>query len=89
MDVDGIGLVLGRASELRSKISSCIKKSSTQFNGMAEDDTQKGEEKTHFSGSNIVDNEAVDEDLCNIQDAFESLEAQLSSLQVHVLFQEF
>lgn len=91
MDVDGIGLVLARACELRSKISSCIQKTSTQINGITEedDDAQMGQEKTHFSGSNLVDNEAVDEDLCSIQDAFESLEAQLSSLQVHFLVQEF
>ncbi|KAK1402627.1 Plastid division protein PDV2 [Heracleum sosnowskyi] len=82
MDVDGIGLVLARASELKSKISSCIQKSSTQINGITEeDDAQMGQEKTHFSGSNLVDNEAVDEDLCSIQDAFESLETQLSALQ--------
>ncbi|WOH13810.1 hypothetical protein DCAR_0933321 [Daucus carota subsp. sativus] len=78
MDVDGIGLVLARASELRSKIGSYILKKSAQINGITEED---GAEKTHFSGSDMVDNEAVDEDLCNIQDAFESLEAQLSSLQ--------
>lgn len=86
MDVDGIGLVLARASELRSKIGSYILKKSAQINGITEED---GAEKTHFSGSDMVDNEAVDEDLCNIQDAFESLEAQLSSLQVLVLLQEF
>ncbi|KAL8156279.1 plastid division protein PDV2 [Apium graveolens] len=83
MDVDGIGLVLARACELRSKISSCIQKTSTQINGITEeeDDAQMGKEKTHFSGSNLVDNEGVDEDLCSIQDAFESLETQLSALQ--------
>lgn len=82
MDVDGIGLILGRASELRSKITTCIQQSSTHLS----DDEQDTKENPQNLESNLVDSEAAKEVLCNIRDAFQSLEAQLSALQVHFFF---
>ncbi|XP_052193910.1 plastid division protein PDV2-like [Diospyros lotus] len=67
MDEDGIGLVLARASELRSKITNCIHRASREGGEEEEDNGGKGEEEA--------------ESLFNIRDALESLEAQLSSLQ--------
>uniref|UniRef100_A0A5B7A5U8 Putative plastid division protein PDV2 n=1 Tax=Davidia involucrata TaxID=16924 RepID=A0A5B7A5U8_DAVIN len=88
MDEDGIGLVLARASELRSKITNCIHKSSTlhtQHNKQQQG--QENGEKDDPSRSLVEEvGEADQEDdetenLLNIRDALESLEAQLSSLQ--------
>lgn len=69
MDEEGIGVVLARASELRSKFTNCIHKATTQG-----DEVEEGEEKE--------EGEAASETLLNIRDALESLESQLSSLQV-------
>ncbi|KAK1395058.1 Plastid division protein PDV2 [Heracleum sosnowskyi] len=80
MDVDGIGLILGRASELRSKISTCIQEEACIH--LTADDEQPTKENSQNLESNIVDSEAEKEVLCSIRDAFQSLEAQLSSLQV-------
>lgn len=68
MDEEGIGVVLARASELRSKFTNCIHKATTQG-----DEVEEGEEKE--------EGEAASETLLNIRDALESLESQLSSLQ--------
>uniref|UniRef100_A0A5B7A326 Putative plastid division protein PDV2 n=1 Tax=Davidia involucrata TaxID=16924 RepID=A0A5B7A326_DAVIN len=80
MDEDGIGLVLARASELRSKITNCIHKASTLH-------TQHNEQQQEQENGGVVgeaDQEQEEEEtesLLNIRDALESLEAQLSSLQ--------
>lgn len=79
MDVDGIGLILGRASELRSKISTYIQQSSTYSSPLTDNEQ---EDQPHNFDCNLVVCEAAKEVLCNIRDAFQSLEAQLSSLQV-------
>ena len=76
MEEEGIGLVLAKATELRFKISNCIHKATTRStNGLSEQEvTDKDEEE---------DQEQEEmERLLNISDALESLENQLSSLQV-------
>lgn len=75
MEEERIGMVLVRASELRSKIANCIHHSTTEV--------------TPNNGDS--DPSSVDEDteaLLNICYAFDSLESQLASLQVirHFLF---
>lgn len=81
MEEEGIGLVLARATELRLKISNCIHKANDpppkrengiQADGEAGDEDREEEEEE--------DDEA--HKLFNICDALESLENQLSSLQV-------
>nr|XP_043624095.1 plastid division protein PDV2 [Erigeron canadensis] len=69
MDEEGIGLVLARASELRSKISNSIH----NFQDPTTETTQQ----------EVADDEDEDESesLLNIRDSLEALEAQLSSLQ--------
>eukprot|EP00262_Sarcandra_glabra_P005685 TRINITY_DN17452_c0_g1_i1.p1 TRINITY_DN17452_c0_g1~~TRINITY_DN17452_c0_g1_i1.p1 ORF type:complete len:281 (-),score=51.11 TRINITY_DN17452_c0_g1_i1:118-960(-) len=71
MDGDEIGVVLSRASELRSKITICIDKATRH-------------DKQELGGHHgTIDGESDDESesLLNIRDALESLEKQLSSLQ--------
>ncbi|CAL5378633.1 unnamed protein product [Camellia sinensis] len=83
MDEDGIGLVLARASELRSKIINCIHRASTALQ-----EQEEKEDKDNGSRDKVgeaeeeeeVEEEAA-ESLLNIRDALESLEALLSSLQ--------
>lgn len=77
MDEDGIGLVLARAAELRLKINKCIHKASSS------PDKQEKEEGV------VANGEEEEEDYCEeserllgIHQALESLEAQLSNLQV-------
>lgn len=88
MDEDRIGLVLVRVAELRGKVTNCIKKTVT--NGKREEgesinkDFKTGleaqEQGGEGGGGDDDDEEA--ESLLNIREALESLEAQLSSLQV-------
>ncbi|CAM8901549.1 unnamed protein product [Rhodiola kirilowii] len=85
MDDEGIGIVLAKATELRSKINTCIdnKASSSTpksplFNG--------GAPITLANGASVEpdpDDEELQEaeSLLNIRDALESLESQLASLQ--------
>jgi hypothetical protein len=75
MEDGGIGLVLARATELRLKISNCIHKATptTPSNGPEQECDDKEQEEE--------DDEEM-ERLLNICDALESLENQLSSLQV-------
>ncbi|CAK9168155.1 unnamed protein product [Ilex paraguariensis] len=71
MDEDRIGLILARASELRSKITNCIHKApALESDHFTTKEEREGEEE-----------EEEAESLLNIRDALESLEAQLSSLQ--------
>ncbi|XAR59515.1 hypothetical protein NMG60_11015372 [Bertholletia excelsa] len=77
MDEDGIGLVLARASELRSKITNCIHRASTEYH----DETQEKEKGGNDNGGEGEELDEEAESLLNIRDALESLEAQLSSLQ--------
>nr|XP_023887113.1 uncharacterized protein LOC111999224 [Quercus suber] len=76
MEEEGIGLVLAKATELRFKISNCMHKATTRStNGLPEQEvTDKDEEEEQ-------EQEEM-ERLLNISDALESLENQLSSLQV-------
>lgn len=81
MEEEGIGLVLARATELRLKIGNCIHRATTPYkvkrnlspgreNGV-QGEAEEGEE-----------DEVEAQRLLNICDALESLETQLSSLQV-------
>ncbi|XP_059647726.1 plastid division protein PDV2 [Cornus florida] len=86
MDEDGICLVLARTSELRSKITSCIHKApnahsehdNQQENGDKDDPSTSLEKKIGEADRE----EEETENLLDIRDALESLEAQLSSLQL-------
>lgn len=84
MEEEGIGLVLARATELRMKISNCIDKATTprelQNNSPPGDENGVSGEDEAFGGQEEEDEEA--HRLFNICDALESLETQLSSLQV-------
>ncbi|CAM8907072.1 unnamed protein product [Rhodiola kirilowii] len=84
MDDEGIGIVLAKATELRSKINTCIDKASSStpksplFNG--------GAPITLANGASVEpdpDDEELQEaeSLLHIRDALESLESQLASLQ--------
>ncbi|XP_058080746.1 uncharacterized protein LOC131228928 [Magnolia sinica] len=79
MEADGTGIVLSRASELRSKINSCIDRATQQ-----QKKRQEGvDSHLHHGGAND-DHDNDDEEaesLLNIRDALESLEEQLASLQ--------
>lgn len=83
MDEDRIGLVLVRVSELRSKITNCM---ICIQNALANGD--KEEYGKNLSDSKVGSEAEEDDDgeeaesLLNIRDALESLESQLSSLQV-------
>ncbi|KAF7810948.1 plastid division protein PDV2 [Senna tora] len=81
MEDDGIGLVLARATELRLKISNCVHTATgtphAPLNGplpMVEQPDAEDEDKEEEGDE--------EERLLNICDALESLETQLSSLQV-------
>lgn len=69
MEGEEIGLVLARASELRSKVSGCIRGSRGDEGGVTatDDEGEEGEE---------------DESLLSIRNALGSLEHQLAALQV-------
>ncbi|KAA8536140.1 hypothetical protein F0562_028618 [Nyssa sinensis] len=88
MDEDSIGLVLARASELRSKITNCIHQASTLHSerNKQHQELENGEKNDPSRSLMEEGGEADQEDeetesLLNIRDALESLEAQLSSLQ--------
>lgn len=83
MEDDGIHMVLGRATELHLKISNCIRKA-TSTASLRQDPspaTENGAANDGGSAGETEDDEEV-ERLLNICDALESLETQLSSLQV-------
>lgn len=75
MDEDRIGLVQARISELRIEITNCIHKASKK------DEVESGNGVDPDGKPHEDDDEAVD-CLLKIKDALESLEAQVSSLQV-------
>jgi hypothetical protein len=75
MEDGGIGLVLARATELRLKVSNCIHKATTAPSNGPE---QEGDDKEQEED----DDDEEMERILNICDALESLENQLSSLQV-------
>ncbi|GAB4837943.1 hypothetical protein Ancab_027471 [Ancistrocladus abbreviatus] len=86
LEEERIGMVLVRASQLRSKIANCIHKSAaqTQFQKAttASATTSDGDHPSSIGQPNVADDEEADEEsLFNICDAFECLESQLSSLQ--------
>lgn len=87
MEEDGIDMVLGRATELRLKISNCIHKA-TITSSLGQDpsaETGNGAANDRGSGSQTLVGDTEDDEeverLLNICDALESLETQLSSLQ--------
>ncbi|XP_048430287.1 plastid division protein PDV2 [Pyrus x bretschneideri] len=83
MEEEGIGLVLGRATELRLKISNCIHKGNhsqpKRENGVHADGNAADEVEEEKEEEKVEEEEA--HKLFNICDALESLENQLSSLQ--------
>ncbi|CAN6555050.1 unnamed protein product [Malus baccata var. baccata] len=83
MEEEGIGLVLGRATELRLKISNCIHKANhpppKRENGFHTDGEAADKVAEENEGEEVEEEEA--HNLFNICDALESLENQLSSLQ--------
>lgn len=82
MDEDRIGLVLAKTSELKSKIISCIHKAASNVERESEERESKEPETTPDAENQENDGEEEAESLLNIKDALDSLEAQLSSLQV-------
>lgn len=91
MEEEGIGLVLARAIELRFKIGNCIHKAtSTPSLGPEQEDGNKqggGEGQEEEEEEEEAEEEM--ERLLNISDALQSLENQLSSLQVFGLLPPF
>ncbi|KAK6916517.1 hypothetical protein RJ641_019378 [Dillenia turbinata] len=89
MDDDGIGIVLCRASELRSKIANCIDKASSLYReGKSVDEKEEGQDRSYSlppsPTETVVEVSEPDEEaesLVHIRDALESLESQLTSLQ--------
>lgn len=88
MDEEKIGMVLVRASELRSKIANCIHKTTTNPDQTTPAQDQiDGDDKNggaNDRSSSMEADEEADEEaevLLNICDAFDSLESQLNSLQ--------
>ncbi|GAB4853938.1 hypothetical protein Ancab_018147 [Ancistrocladus abbreviatus] len=96
-----IGLVLVRASQLRSKIANCIHKSAAQTHHDSSpflrttSSSSTGGHPSFVGQPNDAeqeeeeDEDADEESLFNICDAFESLESQLSSLQALLQQQQF
>lgn len=93
MEADEIGVVLSRASELRSKINNCIERASAQDQDEDDDISEGGSGTTTGKMSELV---KVNEEqrrwletggdievdsLINIRDALDSLEEQLACLQ--------
>ncbi|KAL2512206.1 Plastid division protein PDV2 [Abeliophyllum distichum] len=82
MDEDRISLVLARASELRSKITSCIRQATSNVENQGKETDNKESEASPVAENEVLDDDEEEiESLLNIRDALESLEAQLSSLQ--------
>ncbi|GMH23558.1 hypothetical protein Nepgr_025401 [Nepenthes gracilis] len=82
LDEDRIGMVVVRASELRSKISNCIRKTASQTEHYPIEEPiagNNGDDRSSTEAAADADEEA--ESLLNICDAFESLESHLCSLQ--------
>ncbi|KAJ6826004.1 uncharacterized protein M6B38_374515 [Iris pallida] len=78
MEGEEIGMFLARASEMRSKFSECIDR-------CGGDKRRREEEIEEDEAEDIGEEEEEEEEegsLGNIRDVFESLENQLSSLQV-------
>lgn len=84
MEGEEIGLVLARASELRTKITDCIGRGGG-------DELQRGrraeEDEEERGGEGVEEEEEEEaESLLSIRDALESLEQQLASLQVSISY---
>lgn len=71
MDEEGVGLVLARATELRSNISNCIHRATGNGTMLQNQEMKESEGESEET-----------ERLMNICDALEALESQLFSLQV-------
>ncbi|KAL6012435.1 hypothetical protein ACLOJK_002924 [Asimina triloba] len=85
MEADRIGLVLARASELRSKINACIDRAASSPS-QAGGDSRLLDRRGEADGSDTDDEES--DSLFSIRDALETLEEQLGSLQVGCLLKE-
>ncbi|XP_075493529.1 plastid division protein PDV2 [Primulina tabacum] len=80
MEADRVGLILDRTLELKSKITNCIHKKTT--NAVKEDAGSESEvSKANPDAENQQDGDEETESLLNIRDALDSLEGQLSALQ--------
>ncbi|EXB63626.1 hypothetical protein L484_026968 [Morus notabilis] len=86
MEEEGIGLVLARATELRLKIGNCIHKATNYPRKALDADELLPQNENGVGDGDDDDEEEEDDDeaqrLLNICDALESLESQLSSLQL-------
>ena len=78
-----IAMVLIRATELRSKIANCISKTTAIEGSNANIGNGVHENFPSMETSQVVNEEEADT-LLNICDAFDSLESQLTSLQVTI-----
>lgn len=83
MEEEGIVLVLARATELRLKIRNCVHKTATALQAQ-QDPLADRLNGLHGEGDDLGEDDEEEEAmrLLNISDALESLENQLSSLQV-------
>ena len=81
LDEDRLGLLLVRASELRSKIANCIARENSSAGEVRTDGLleSNGDED---SLNSAVEGDEETENLLAICEAFDSLECQLGSLQV-------
>ena len=90
MEDEGIGLVLARATELRLKICNCIHRATNPpLNGSLTAERVDGNDDSNSCPRIEVNDEENEEEeeerLLNICEALESLEAQLTSLQVTLI----
>lgn len=82
MEEERIGMVLVRASELRSKIANCIHKTATTpLQSQVVGALNNGNSTSCVAETVVEDEEEETDTLLNICYAFDSLETQLSSLQ--------
>ncbi|CAI9786347.1 unnamed protein product [Fraxinus pennsylvanica] len=80
MDEDRIGLVLARASELRSKIANCIREVTSNVENQGRE-TDNKESKASPVAENQELGDDDDEEIESLLNIRDSLESQLSSLQ--------
>lgn len=80
MEADRVVLILDRTLELKSKITSCLHKKTT--NAVKEDAGSESKvSKANPDAENQQEDDEETESLLNIRDALDSLEGQLSALQ--------
>eukprot|EP00252_Welwitschia_mirabilis_P014712 TRINITY_DN324_c0_g1_i1.p1 TRINITY_DN324_c0_g1~~TRINITY_DN324_c0_g1_i1.p1 ORF type:complete len:274 (+),score=66.55 TRINITY_DN324_c0_g1_i1:92-913(+) len=84
MEIQDIGVVLSRTSELRFKVTECIKKGFSDLHSVQHRDEESDLEGNNPAGlhSHFKEKEDIEtQSLIHIRNALESLEMQLSSLQ--------